>query len=81
MSLFLQRLSRREVTYTFPARFETICIDLTPPPRGGGIIPIIAYRGSSAERGTLLRLQVCKRLGISLVELYDRVGKTVILIC
>ena len=79
MSVFLQQLSRREVTYTFPARFETICFDLTP--RGGGIIPIIAYRGSSAERGTLLRLQVCKRLGISLVELYDRVGKTVILIC
>ena len=73
MSVFLQRLSRREVTYTFPARFETICIDLTPG--GGGVIPIIAYRG------TLLRLQVCKRLGISLVELYDRVGKTVILIC
>ena len=77
MSLFLQRLSRREVTYTFPARFETICIDLTP----GGIIPIIANRGSSAERGTLLRLQVCKRLGISLVEVYDRVGKTVVLVC
>ena len=77
MSVFLQRLSRREVTYTFPARFETICIDLTP----GGIIPIIANRGSSAERGTLLRLQVCKRLGISLVEVYDRVGKTVVLVC
>ena len=80
MSVFLQRLSQREVTYTFPARFETICIDLTPP-GGGGIIPIIACRGSSAERGTLSRLQVCKRLGISLVELYDRVGKTVILVC
>ena len=77
MSVFVQRLSRREVTYTFPARFETICIDLTP----GGIIPIIANRGSSAERGTLLRLQVCKRLGISLVEVYDRVGKTVVLVC
>ena len=36
MSVFLQRLSRREVTYTFPARFETICIDLTPPRGGGG---------------------------------------------
>ena len=77
MSVFVQRLSRREVTYTFPARFEKICIDLTPR----GIIPIIANRGSSAERGTLLRLQVCKRLGISLVEVYDRVGKTVILVC
>ena len=77
MSVFVQRLSRREVTYTFPARFETICIDLTPR----GIIPIIANRGSSAERGTLLRLQVCKRLGISLVEVYDRVGKTVVLVC
>ena len=77
MSVFVQRLSRREVTYTFPARFETICIDLTPR----GIFPIIANRGSSAERGTLLRLQVCKRLGISLVEVYDRVGKTVVLVC
>ena len=77
MSVFVQRLSRREVTYTFPARFETICIDLTPR----GIIPIIANRGSSAETGSLLRLQVCKRLGISLVEVYDRVGKTVILVC
>ena len=77
MSVFVQRLSRREVTYTFPARFETICIDLTP----GGIIPIITNRGSSAEKGSLLRLQVCKRLGISLVEVYDRVGKTVVLVC
>ena len=77
MSVVVQRLSRREVTYTFPARFETICIDLTPR----GIIPIIANRGSSAEKGSLLRLQVCKRLGISLVEVYDRVGKTVILVC
>ena len=77
MSVFVQRLSRREVTYTFPARFETICIDLTPR----GIIPIIANRGSSAERGTLLRLQVYKRLGISLIEVYDRVGKTAVLVC
>ena len=77
MSVSVQRLSRREVTYTFPARFETICIDLTPR----GIIPIIANRGSSAERVTLLRLQVCKRLGISLVEVYDRVGKTAVLVC
>ena len=77
MSVFVQRLSRREVAYTFPARFEKICIDLPPL----GIIPIIANRGSSAEKGSLLRLQVCKRLGISLVEVFDRVGKTVILVC
>ena len=30
------------------------------------------------ERGTLFRLQVYKRVGISLIEVYERGGKSVI---
>ena len=33
------------------------------------------------ERGTFSRLQVCERVGILLVEVYRRVGKSVIWVC
>ena len=47
MSVFVQRLSRMEVTYTFPARFETICIDLTP----GGDNPYNCLQGELCRKG------------------------------
>ena len=37
-----------------------------------------AYGGTPPERVTYCRLQVCERLGISLVVLYESVKKTVI---
>ena len=44
------------------------------PGEGGGGLPILAYTG----RGTFFRLQVYKKVGISQVEVYNRVGKSVI---
>ena len=36
------------------------------------------YRKALLERGTFFSLQVYERVGISLVEVYKRVGKSVI---
>ena len=44
-----------------------------PPPRGG--LPLIAHKGGVRPEG------VCERVGISLVEVYKRVGKSVIWVC
>ena len=50
-----------------------------PPPGGGGGTPYNGLYGKAPlERGTFFRLQVCKRVGISQVEVYKRVGKSVI---
>ena len=48
---------------------------------GGGewkILPIMAQRGAPPERGTFFTLLVCERVRISRVEVYERVGKSVI---
>ena len=46
-------------------------------PRGG--IPYIGLYGKAPpERGTFFRLQVYKRVGISEVEVYKSVGKSVV---
>ena len=43
--------------------------------RGGGSTPYNGQYGEAPpERGTFFRLQVYKRVEISLVELYERVG-------
>ena len=49
--------------------------------RGGGILPIMAYTRGSARKGIFFRLQVYEMLGILLVEVYERVGKSVIWVC
>ena len=49
-------------------------IGLTPA-GGGGVLPITCpYGEAPPERGTFFRLQVYKRVGIVLVEVYKRVG-------
>ena len=45
-----------------------------PPPGGGEVLPIMAYKRR-------LRLQVYERVGILIVEVYKRVGKSVIWAC
>ena len=45
--------------------------------QAGGVLPIEA----PPERGTFFGLQVYARVGILLVEVYERVGKSVIWIC
>ena len=45
-----------------------------------GVFPIMAYRGRP-EWGTLFRILVCERVGILIVEVYKRVGKSVIWVC
>ena len=46
--------------------------------RGGGVTP---YGEAPPERGNFFRLQVYEWVGISLVEVYKRVGKSVIWVC
>ena len=46
--------------------------------RGGGTPYNVLYGEASPERGTSFRVQVNERVGISLVEVYKRVGTSVI---
>ena len=49
------------------------------PGLGGGVLPIMTYKGEAPpERGTFITLQVYERVGISRVEMCERVGKSVI---
>ena len=46
---------------------------------GGGGGPYNGiYREAPKKRGTFLKLQVNERVGISLVEVYEREGKSVV---
>ena len=48
-------------------------------PEGGGGTPYNGLYGEDLpERGTFFRLQEYERVGISQVEVYNRVGKSVI---
>ena len=49
----------------------------TSETRGGGYYLLWPIRGGP-ERGTLLRVQVCETVGISLVEIYETVEKSVV---
>ena len=52
------------------------------PPGGGGVIPFNGRHWESLpERCTLVRRQAYKRVGILLVKIYKRVGKSVIACC
>jgi len=56
--------------------YSILCLLMTG---GVGVLPINGLYGEAPpESGTFLRLQVCKRVGISQVEVYKRVGKSVI---
>ena len=49
---------------------------------GGGVTPNDGLYGEApSERGLFFRLQVYERVGISLVEVYKRGGKSVIWVC
>ena len=51
-------------------------------PRGGGGTSYDGLYGEAPlERGTFLRPPVYERVGISLVEVYKKVGKSVIWVC
>ena len=49
-----------------------------PPPQGEGVLPVVAYTGTSARRDSFSRLQVYQRVGVTLVKVYEKVGKSVI---
>ena len=49
--------------------------------RGGGTPYNGLYGEAPPERGTFFRPQVFERVGILLVEVYERVGKSVIWVC
>ena len=58
-----------------------LCVSPGPKTRKGGAA-IMAFRGRvPPKRGIFLRLQVCKKGGITRVEVYTMVGKTVLLVC
>ena len=60
-------------------RPEVLCLVLRP---GGGDTPYDSLYGEAPPvRGTFFRLQLYKRVGILLVEVYERVGKSVIWVC
>jgi len=47
--------------------------------RGGGVLLIMAFRGKLRPKGVpFFRLQVYERVGILLVEVYERAEKSVI---
>ena len=48
---------------------------------GGGTPYSGPYREAPPRRGTFFRLQVYKRLVVSLFEVSERVGKSLIVIC
>ena len=48
---------------------------------GGGTAYDGPYGEAPPERGIFFRLQVHERVGISLVEVYKRIGKSVIWVC
>ena len=63
-------------------RPEALCLVLRPREGGGGVISMIAYTGRlQPVRGTFFRLQLYKRVGILLVEVYGRVRKSVVWVC
>ena len=55
-----------------------VTIDFAP--RGGGVVlPITDYKGRLRPKGVpFFRLEVCERVGISRVQVWERVGKTAI---
>ena len=53
---------------------------LPPPPPGGWVLPIMAYTGRLRPKGVPFSgFRYMKRVGISQVEIYKRVGKSVVL--
>ena len=45
----------------------------------GEVLPITDYTGEAPpERGTFFSLEVCERVGISRIQVWERVGKTAI---
>ena len=46
---------------------------------GGGVISLMTYTGRVCPKGVpFFKLQVYEKVGISLVEVYGRIGKSVI---
>ena len=72
-----------EVWHRKSDRDQAIFTSLSPEREGGGGTPYImlAYGEAPSERGIFFRPQVYERVGISLVEVYKRVVKSVIWVC
>ena len=67
---------KRSATTAFDLKETTLFTTLNA--WGGGTPNNGLYREALPERGTFIQLQVFKRVGISQVEVYNRVGKSVI---
>ena len=73
-------LAKGARTVVFSIPFSSHLRD-PPPPRGVGSPYDGLYGEAPPERGILFRLQAYERVGISLAEVYKRVGKSVIWFC
>ena len=85
--------TRQDFTFVGNNYFKIDCAPITkrylpitslfaPSGVGGGILSTIAYTGRLRLKGVpFFRLQVYDREGVSLVEVYERVGKSGISVC
>ena len=71
----------RTVVFSIPFSSHLRASPFPPPPRGVGSPYDGLYGAAPPERGILFRLQAYEREGISLAEVYKRVGKSVIWFC
>ena len=74
-------LAKRARTVVFSIPFSSHLRASPFPPRGVGSPYDGLYGAAPPERGILFRLQAYEREGISLAEVYKRVGKSVIWFC
>ena len=63
--------------YSYNIKLMMKFLNTTPPPPPP-VLPIMAHTGRLRPKEVLFTLQVYKRVGISQVEAYKRVGKSVI---
>ena len=67
-----RKSDRGQAIFTSPSRERE---------RGGTPYTMMAYGEAPPERGAIFRPQVYERVGISLLEVYKKVGKSVIWVC
>ena len=72
-----QRIKSHYIVLNVHSGKPGLLVKCNPPP-GGGTPYNGLYGEAPPERGTFLRLQVYKRVGISQVEVNKRVGKSII---
>ena len=83
--LYRNTLSKQFSNFCFPAKTSNLLVIIFSSWQSKNLntlwfnsIPLMAYTGRLSPNGVHIRLQVYESLGISLVEVFERVGKSVI---